>query len=251
MGKPRALPLVPTSEQLTGAAPAAFERALGRVSPGDAIHRGLLHLCRTIALHSVELCAPPTARLPVLHALDALDGFITGQRDASTVSKARAELFSSLAPLERATADAVRASLAREPRASSQATPLDPHADAVVVRYAALGAHYAASAALIALDAVSAPRDAAQIPTQAAGAAAYRFVGLGRARSQKLRQHALEQAKWEGERPGSATEHGANALAIQLFHEFLGAAWKDVSDAQRLQYFELVDWALPPGLRAS
>ncbi len=45
--------------------------------------------------------------------------------------------------------------------------------------------------------------------------------------------------------------HGAGALAVQLFHEFLGAAWKDVSDAQRLQYFELIDWAMPSELKAS
>ena len=76
------------------------------------------------------------------------------------------------------------------------------------------------------------------------------FVGLGHARAADLRQRALEQAEWEHERTGSG-EHGHGQLAIQLWHEFLGAAWKDVSDAQRLQYFDLIEWALPPALRPS
>lgn len=251
MKKLRALPLVLPGDQLTGAAPAAFERALGQVAPGDGAHRGLLHLCSTLCLHAVSLCAPPSAARPVRHALDVLDGFVSGRLGAESVAKARAELFSSLAPLERATADAVRGALSREVRPPKATTPLDPHADTVVIRWATLGAHYAASAAVITLDAAAAPRDAVRVPAQAAGAVAYRFVGLGHARAADLRQRALEQAEWEHQRVSSGADHGQSALAVQLWHEFLGAAWKDVSDAQRLQYFELIEWALPAELRAS
>lgn len=250
MSKLRALPLVLPADQLSGAAPAAFERALAQAAAGDATHRGLLQLCSTLCRHAIAQCAPPSAQRPVRHALDVVDGFVSGRLDAPAVAKARAELFSALAPLERATADAVRGALSREARPPKSATPLDPHADAVVIRWATLGAHYAASAAVITLDAVAAPRDAVRVPAQAAGAVAYRFVGLGHARAADLRQRALEQAEWEHERTGSG-EHGHGQLAIQLFHEFLGAAWKDVSDAQRLQYFDLIEWALPPALRPS
>ncbi|GMV13261.1 MAG: hypothetical protein AMXMBFR56_14850 [Polyangiaceae bacterium] len=248
MAKLRALPLVLPSDQLTGVAPPAFERALGRAPPGSAAHKGLLHLCASVSAHAIGVCAPPSARAPVLHALATLDAYVLGRADAAAVAKARAELFSALLPLERATADAVRQSLEFEPR---QATPIDAHAGAVVVRFAALGAHYAASSAVLTLDAVAAPRDAARVPAQAAGAVAYRFVGLGQARASELRQSACDQASWESERPGAPEGHGAGALAVQLFHEFLGAAWKDVSDAQRLQYFELIDWAMPSELKAS
>lgn len=248
MAKLRALPLVLPSDQLTGVAPPAFERALGRVASGSAAHRGLLHLCSSISAHAIGVCAPPSARAPVQHALSILESFVLGRADAAAVEKARAELFSALLPLERATADAVTKSLEFEQR---HATPIDAHADAVVVRYAALGAHYAASSAVLALDAVQAPRDAARVPAQAAGAVAYRFIGLGQARLAELRQSACDQASWESERPGAPEGHGAGALAVQLFHEFLGAAWKDVSDAQRLQYFELIDWAMPSELKSS
>lgn len=251
MAKLRGLPLVLPSDQLTGVAPPAFERALGRVKPGDAAHRGLVYTCHAIAAHAVAVCAPPSAQRPVLAALDVLESWVRGQADAARVSKARAELFSALLPLERATADAVRSSLERAQPKAELATPIDSHADGVVVRYAALGAHYAASAAVLSLDAVAAPRDAARVPAQAAGAVAYRFTGLGQARLPELRQSACAQAAWESERPGAPADHGPGALAVQLFHEFLGAAWKDVSDAQRLQYFELVAWAMPPELGAS
>jgi len=251
MAKLRGLPLVLPSDQLTGVAPPAFERALGRASVGSAEHRGLLHVASAIAAHASAACAPPSARAPVTHALAALDAWLFGRADAASVAKARAELFSALAPLERATADAVRASLQREARPARTATPIDTHADAVVVRWAALGAHYAASSAVLTLDGVEEPREAARVPAQAAGAFAHHFVGLGKARGPELRALACERAEWETERPGAPRDHGAGALAVQLFHEYLGSAWKDVSDAQRLAYFELVEWAMPAGLSAS
>ncbi|MBK7584254.1 MAG: hypothetical protein IPI67_29135 [Myxococcales bacterium] len=251
MAKLRPLPLVLPSDELTGIAPPAFERAVARARPGDALHRGLLHLCASICENTVVACAPPSARAAVQHALATLSDFAGQKLGEGAVKKARAELFSALMPLERATADAVRASLSTEARPPGQTTLIDPHADSVVVRHAALAAHYAASAAVLSLDAVAEPREAARVPAQAAGALAYRYVGLGPARSASVRKNACDQAAFESERPGAADGHGVGALAIQLFHEFLGAYWKDVSDGERLRLFELVLWALPPDQQAS
>jgi hypothetical protein len=135
----------------------------------------------------------------------------------------------------------VRASLTRFERTPSA---IDAHADGVVVRYAGLGTYYAAGAALFVLDAIATPSHAVGVGQQAAGALAYHKTGLGPARSGELRARAWEQAGWELERPGSADGHGQGALAVQLFHEFLGAAWKDSSDAGRVYFGELTEWAL-------
>jgi hypothetical protein len=37
-------------------------------------------------------------------------------------------------------------------------------------------------------------------------------------------------------------------MAVQLFHEYIGAIWKDLSDAQRLYHEDFVTWALAPTL---
>ena len=242
----RSLPLVLPSDQLRGTSPPAFERAAARSAAGDAVHRGVVRVASTIALHAVQRAAPPSARAAVVAALDVTEAWTRGDTDSQAVKRARSELFAALPLIERVTLDAVRKLLELAPTPAADRAPIDPHADEVVLRYAGLGAHYAASAALLTLDAVTSPKEATNVLAQAAGALAYQHVGLGAARSSELRGRVCEHASWEAEREGAPAGHSAGALALQLFHEWLGAHWKDVSDAERAYLFDFVNWAVPP-----
>lgn len=239
--RPFSLPIVHPGDELSGVAPKVLERACGRCKSGDRTHRGVIVTVETMARHALAACAPPGAAQPIAGALDVARGWTEGRVDDGAVRKARSEAFAALTFVERRTVDAVRASLAQRERKPS---PLDAHADEVVVRYVGLGAYYATGAALFVLDAISAPSHAAVVGQQAAGALAYHRTGLGSARSSELRARAWEQAIWEQERAGAPQGHGQGELAVQLFHEFLGAAWKDASDAQRLYFAEFIEWAL-------
>jgi hypothetical protein len=243
----RRLPLVAPSMELRGVAPLAFERAAARAEVGTETHRGLLRLGAALARFTLGSCAPPRATAASLEALRACEAWALDDVDDGTVKKARSDAFAALVGLERLTVDAVRSAKLD----ATRTTPLDPHADAVVLRYAALAAHFAGSTVVLCLDAVTLPREIAAVPQQAAGAFAYRNVGLGPARAPELRSLALEQARWESEREGAPADHGPDALALQIFHEFLGAAWQNQSDAMRAHFFDFVDWALPDELRAS
>ena len=196
-----------------------------------------------LAQHGVSSSIPPGAAEPIRAALEVALGWVRGEIDEHRVQKARSDAFAAVAAIETRTAAAVTASLGRFER---RASAIDVHADTVVVRYAALGAYYACGAALFVLDAVGTPSHAVGVLQQAAGALAYHRTGLGPARSSELRERAWEQAGWEVDRPGAAEGHGQGELAVQLFHEFLGAAWKDSSDANRVYFGEFIEWALRP-----
>ncbi len=243
----RSLPIVLPTDQLEGQAPVAFERAARQARAGDATHLGLTAIACTIARFTLAGAAPPGARKPVLDALVTLDEWLRGTGSEHAVKKARSDAFAAAPWVEERTLDAVRASLGTQ----KQHTAIDAHADAVVLRYVGLGAYYAVSACVLALDTASDPAAAIGVPRQAAGALAYQQSGLGLGRSQTVRARALEQASWEAERPGAPAGHGEEALAIQLFHEFLGAHWKDHSDAQRAYFADFITWALPARLRPS
>jgi hypothetical protein len=239
--RPFSLPIVDAGDELRGIAPAILERAARRCKNGDALHRGVVATVSAIAAHAIGRTMPPGAAEPIAAALAVADGWVRGEVDEGRVRKARSDGFAALAAIEARTASAVRASIARFERTPSA---IDAHADGVVVRYAGLGAYYATGAALFVLDAVSTPSHAASVGQQAAGALAYHRTGLGPARSSELRERAWEQAGFEIERAGAPAGHGRGELAVQLFHEFLGAAWKDASDAARIQFGELAEWAL-------
>jgi hypothetical protein len=240
--RPFALPIVHPGDELRGVMPAVLERACRRCKSGDATHRGIVVTAQALARRALALCAPPGAAQPIVAALELALDWAAQRADEAVVRKARSEAFAALAFVEKRSVDAVRASLDRFER--KQACPIDRHADQVVVRWAGLGAYYATGAALLVLDSVSTPSHALGIGQQAAGAIAYHKSGLGPARSSQLRARAWEQAGWEAERPGAPEGHGQGELAVQLFHEFLGSAWKDTSDAQRMQFAELTEWAL-------
>jgi hypothetical protein len=241
--KPRApsLRLVPPNEELRGVAPRALERAARLCSPGDATHRGLLCIGATLARRGLSICAPPGARAPVLAALEVGEAWANGQAGEHVVAKARSDAFNAVIAVERRTIDAVRtAGLS----AAKKRTLIDAHAESVVVRYVGLSANYASGAALLVLDGVADPTQLGPVAQQVAGAIAYQSAGLGPARSADVRASACEQAEWEAERQGAPEGHGVGALAVQLFHEYLGSYWKDRSDAQRAYFAEFIEWAL-------
>lgn len=232
----RSLPLVAPSEELSGLAPAILERTAARCRVGDATHRGLLHLSICISRRAISQCLPPSARRIGEEALVAAEAWTTNNGDATLVKKHRSLAFEAIGAVERQTSDAVKAALD-----SSPITAFDAHADRVVLRYARLGAYYAASTVVLTLDAIDSPREMVRVSSQAAGALAYRNTALGPARSRDLRDKAREQSEWEAERDDS---HDASSMAVQLFHEYVGATWKDLSDAQRLYHEDFVTWAL-------
>ena len=242
--RPFALRVVDPQDRLEGVAPVLMERAAKTCTAGDRAHRALLFACSTLTRYGMAACVPPSAHASMLAALDIADAWAAEPSDPRPVRKARSEAFAAVVAVERRTADALRASLAT--LVHKPHTLIDAHADAVVVRYAVLAANYACGAALLTLDAVEAPRFAARVPQQVAGAIAYRSAGLGSGRSGELRAAACEQAEWERDRQGAPEGHGGGALAVQLFHEFLGASWKDHSDAQRAYLGDFVEWALAP-----
>jgi hypothetical protein len=241
--KLKRLPLVAPSDALSGIAPVAFERAALGAKARDARHRGLVRIAAAIARDALTTCVPPGATPPALEALVAAERWSNDtDRDPSAIEQARKRAFTSLGAIEHATARALEQALER--LVKKQATPIDAHADRVVIRFAALGAHYAASAVVLTLDGIQDPRELAAIPQQAAGAYAYFTVAAGAARNPELRARASEQAEWEAERWAERSGHGSESLALQYFHEFLGGHWKDLSDAARTRYFEFAAWAL-------
>ncbi|MEB2310701.1 MAG: hypothetical protein OZ921_00010 [Sorangiineae bacterium] len=240
------LRVVRAADQFTGAALPAFERAGKLARPGDATHRGLLMIAVTLARFAVRACSPPGSNALLLEGLDLTEGWAERGNDPERLARLRNDAFNSVVAVERKTVEAVAS--ATKQLARGAPTLLDEHADLVVCRYAGLAANYAAGAALLTMDAVREPERVIGVPQQISGALAYQRVGLGPARSPELRASACEQAEWEHERQGAPPGHGVGGIAIQLFHEYLGARWKDQSDAERARADEFCRWALGPSL---
>lgn len=239
--RPFSLPLVGSTEVLRGTAPVVLERSARSCQVGDRVHRGCLFTVSAVVRSALGGCLPPSARPLHVEALELAEAWARGEVDLTRVKQARSMAFNATAGAERRALGAIESQLAA-PRQT--ATALDPHADQVVLRYVGLGAYYAIGALLLTLDAVLEPALAAQVPQQAAGALAYQFCGLSAARSAELRGAACRQAEWESERQGAPEGHSTLAIAVQLFHEFLGAHWKDHSDARRAYFDDFVVWAM-------
>jgi hypothetical protein len=240
--RPFSLRIVDPAAELTGVAPAIMERSAKLASVGDRSHRALIFLCATLARYGVRACLPRGACEPVLAGLVVAEAWARDEVDALPVRKARSDAFNAVMAAERRTVEAVRASLTVLNR--KKKTQIDAHADVVVLRYAGLAANFACGAALLTMDAVDTPSKASNVAQQVAGALAYQAAGLGPARSSEFRASACEQAEWESEREGAPEGHSAGALGVMLLHEFLGAYWKQYSDAQRVYFDEFIEWAL-------
>jgi hypothetical protein len=241
--RPFSLPIVLPGEELTGAGPPALERALRLAERGDHVHRGLVFVSAALAEHAIRAAVAPGARALALSGLGVAEAWAAGSADEASVRKARSDVFTASVAVEKQTLEAIRRSFdAAQRPARAPHTALDAHADSVVLRYVGLAASHAVGAVLLVLDGVEDPARLVPVAQQVAGAIAYQAVGLGPARSSKLRAAAWRQAEWESQR--AAAGHDTRALAVQLFHEFLGASWKDHGDVRRVALFELVEWAL-------
>jgi hypothetical protein len=231
------LPLVLPGHELSGQRPRGFERAAKSCQVGDLSHLSLVACAEIVARHVLLECLPPSAREPQERFLDvARDWQAEG---LAAVKRARTQAFDGAADAEQLTL----AALARA-TPSPFGDALDQQAALTVRRHAARGVHHAIACVLLTLDAITTPVAAISIAEEGAGAIAFTRVALGAARSKELRDAARERADWEVEQLAS-NEQPAIALALQLFHEYLGAHWKDHADAQRARFEEFLDWAFP------
>ena len=237
----RRLTVVGPDDALTGVAPARFERASKTCRPGDPLHRGLVRIAAIVARHGLRRAVAPSARGPLVKALDALEPWARGELEARQLGRLRGDCFQTLQDIERATLDAMRHSL--HIMHAPKQTLLDEHADRAVWRYVRLSVRLAAEAVILTLDGVASPPVLASVIQQAAAARAYQAVGLGAARQAELRERAVDQAIFEVRDLGTEA-HSEAALALQVWHEFLGVRWKVLHDAERAYIDQFVEWAL-------
>jgi hypothetical protein len=236
----RRLTLVGPGDALTGMAPTGFERASKTCRPGDPMHQGLVRIAASLARHALRRTVAPSARGSLVAGLDALEPWARGELDVRQLGKLRSDCFQAVPAIERATLEAMRQSLATShPRSD---TVLDEHAERVVWRYIRLAVRLAADAAVLTLDGVASAPILASVVQQVAAARAYQAVGLGAARQAELRERAVEQAAFEVRGLG-VEAHSEAALALQVWHEYLGVRWKVLHDAERAYIDRFVDWA--------
>ena len=244
----RRLPLVPPQHQLSGAAPLAFERACHLTQQHSPDHRGLCSIAHAIAWRSVLRCVAPGARQAAKEASRVFWEWVSGAT-AIEQGRARSQLFAATEAAEQGSINAIVASIAKEQ--GQETTPLDIHAHGVVLRYVGLAAYYAHASLVAVLDGTEEPKALTAAISAAAAALAYQSAGLRVARSPSLRARAWEQAGFEVKRRGSAKVHSQDSLALQIFHEYLGAHWKDASDAERSYSIDFISWAMPKHLASS
>lgn len=242
MNQKRRLSVVAPGDQLTGIAPVELERAARSCRPGDATHRGLLRVSATLARRAVLGSVAPSVRSELLGGLELLEAWTRGKTGERELRDRRALCFSAAVLIEKKTVDAVLE--AQKHLGAQRKTSLDAHADLVLRRYVALGAHCATSAVVLSLDAVAEPVRVTEVPQQVLASRAYQATGLGSVRHGEFRAKAWEQAEWEAAREGAPSEHGTAALALQVFHEYLGARWKSYADSERLVQRDFIEWAM-------
>jgi hypothetical protein len=244
------LRVISDEETLEGKSPPDFER-ISRLAPvGSSDHRGVVHIAVTLASRTVTATVPPSAQQELTCGISAARLWLEGKSSEAEIKKARSRCFQAVVGIEGLTAQAVRT--ASQHLAAPGQTALDHHANHIVERYARLGAHFAVSAVCHLLDAISDPKQAPEVLQDIEGALAYQATGLGAARHPAFRKAAWDQAEWEASRPGQEGSPGEqrSALAIQVFHEYLGGRWRIHADSQRLAHQSFVSWALS-GRKAS
>lgn len=242
MAAPKRLPLVAAGEELSGDGPIEFERLARTLTPASDDHRGLVQLVVTLARDAIRGAVPPSSAKTLYDALDVAEGWARREVNASAVRSGRATAFAALPIVERSAVGAIEKLLAQNP---TDETALTRHADHVVLRYVSLGAHFATSATCHALDAVEQPEAALEVARDVIGARSYQKAGLGAARSPEFRARSLEQATWEASRETSrALHHTVDALAPQIFHEYLGARWRVLAASERAVTEDFIRWAL-------
>lgn len=238
----RRLPVLQLEDRLSGKASPALETRLRALEPGAlATTKALLVACE-VATETVRSCVAPSVHDTLVELLESVADLARRRSSARVPPSLRSQLATIDDAARRATVEAVRKARGRSP-APDTVTLLDPHADSVVLRHVALAATHACTSVQIVVDAVEAPRALVGLPLQAAGAVAYRNCALGLARDAKFRRLVCEHAELEQEQAPIA-ELSTGAVAIQLFHEYVGARWKDHCDAQRFEVERRLEEAL-------
>jgi len=244
----RRLSLVLPEHELPGHAPALFERLAKRARPGSTEHRGLLAVAQALAREAAWSCLPPSARKELQPAFSLVESIVAGRttfESAAPLARgARASTFAALPTLEQLTRAAV--SQAAEVQAAGPRTSLTEHAGHTLGRWLGLSVHHAVAAVCRTLESIESAEHALTVPSDASGALAYGRTALGSARSPAFQAAAIEQARFEHERAGSAEPALRAALEIQIFHEYLGARWRAHADQARLIQAEFIAWALQP-----
>lgn len=246
----RGLSLVQKEDILTGKGPQVFERMARTCTSQDDLHVGVLAIVGAVARRTARTCVVPSLQAPLLQALDLLRAHLrlpASERivQLPALNSARARCFQATPAIEDATALAVgqaQGHLIHDKGQAAPETALDHHAAHVIDRYARLSAHHACAAVCHALDAAETPALALEVLEDARGALSYQRTALGAARQVALRAAALDQAQWESSRL-RAHEH-TDALAVQIFHEYLGGRYKTYVDSERLAQDQFIRWAL-------
>ena len=239
----RRLAVIGSEEQLQGKGPSEFERLARGAELGTPEHIGAVAIAVALASRSARTCVPPSAQAELLTGLEMARLWMQRRASSEDVLGARARVFQSVSAIEEMTARAVEK--ARNQLGQGPATPLDAHADHVVERYARLAAHFATSAVCHTLDAVSDSSAALEVLQDVEGARAYQAAGLGAARHAAFRAAAWDQASWESSRPGALNSDAArSAIAVQVFHEYLGGRWRVHADAERTANSAFIHWAV-------
>jgi len=239
--RPRSLPIVLATNEIDWAHSRALQRLAKRCRVADPDHRGLIQLAATLAHYAVDSCLPPGGRALPHESLLEIKRW-SASPFALNARALRAKLLAATQEMEQATATAIShmlASAPREPEAS-----LAHHAERVLIRHARRATHYAVGAVVLTLDTLAEPRQALLVPDQVAGALAYRATAFAGARNETLQREAQTTASELCE--AGDDSHEPRALALQLFHEFLGARWQQQRDAHFTELCGFVDWALQP-----
>jgi hypothetical protein len=235
------LPLVLPQHELSGMRSSDFERAVKSCRVGDAVHHALLFAGETIATRALHACLPPSERNALAGELAAARSWAIGKSALGDVRRARSRVFDRARDAELGTLAALASALD-----GVQGDPLDRQGAITARRYVGRGVHHAIGSLLFVLDAVTEPRSLLPIAEETAGAMAFTRIALGPARSAELRAAAREQAEWEAQRLAGNVQPEV-ALSLQLYHEYLGALWKDHADAQRAYIDGFLEWVFGRG----
>lgn len=247
----RSLSQVAAGEELTGQAPAEFERLARTAQPGSSTHVGLINVCRTLTLEALRVTVPPSARVHLTTALQFLTDWLHQSESTRTAPGAlkaardrRAQVFAATNAIEQLTDEAIARAHPTQGESTRHDSSLAAHAQLTVLRYCRLSAHHACAALCHTLDAVNAPERAFEVPSDVAGALAYQGAALGSARHAGFQTAASSQAQWEASRNAAGDPHAADTLSLLIFHEYLGARWHSQAEFHRRRVETFIGWAL-------
>ncbi len=237
---PKRLPLVARSEQLSGAAPAKFERLVRRARAGYADHRGSVFVVLTLCRDALRTTLPPSVLASLEPTLEVGTRFGRGAANEKEVGAARSLLFSKRREIDEKLVRALERALPPAPGGS----PLPGHARHVALRHASLAGYFSVAALCHALDGARAPELLLESLKDQVGARAYLRTGLGAAKSPEFLARAEEQARFERERESVLELPPHETLTLQIFHEYLGARYRAFAEEERARSDALLEWAL-------